>query len=359
MADVDPLRAGAAAEHVNRLADRRVARSAGGDVADRGDVARLLEPFDAALAAVSYRLNEGITEAAIEARTHLCDLGGYMDVVRRQLALDEAARRAGVAVIPDCGEAPGLANNLTGYACSLVDEVHEVRLYDGGIPRHPRPPWRYELTFSVDGLTNEYQGTTTFLRDGRPVEVACLDPAEDEVVDLGPPFGRLEALVAATASTLPFTVGSGVRTFTSKVLRWPGHGEQFRAFRDLGLFDETPIEVDGAPDGTPRGVPCPPRPPDPGPRGKPGRGPGPGHRHRDAERDRGRGRGRPPSRPRRASGVHGHAASHRMARRHRHAADGLGPGRSRGPSRRGGRGTRRMVEEVRGRGFVVVERLST
>jgi lysine 6-dehydrogenase len=86
---------------------------------------------------VSYRLNEGITEAAIEARTHLCDLGGNMDVVRRQLALDEAARRAGVAVIPDCGEAPGLANNLTAFACSLVGEVHEIRLYDGGIPRHP------------------------------------------------------------------------------------------------------------------------------------------------------------------------------------------------------------------------------
>jgi lysine 6-dehydrogenase len=246
VADVDPRRAGAVAEHVNHLAGRRVARSAGLDVADRGAVARLLAPFDAALAAVSYRFNEAITEAAIQARTHLCDLGGNMDVVRRQLALDEAACRAGVAVIPDCGEAPGLANNLTAYACSLVDEVHEIRLYDGGIPRQPRPPWRYELTFSVDGLTNEYQGTTTFLRDSRPVEVACLDPAEDEVVDVGPPFGRLEALVAATASTLPFTVGSGVRTFTSKVLRWPGHGERFRAFRDLGLFDEKPIEVDGA-----------------------------------------------------------------------------------------------------------------
>jgi lysine 6-dehydrogenase len=246
VADLNPRRAGAAAERVNRLAGRRVARSAGLDVTDRGTVARLLGSFDAALAAVSYRFNEGITEAAVEARTHLCDLGGNMEVVRRQLALDDAARRAGVAVIPDCGEAPGLANNLTAYACSLLHEVQEIRLYDGGIPRRPRPPWQYELTFNVDGLTNEYQGTTTFVRDGRPVEVGCLDPAEDEVIDLGPPFGRLEALVAATASTLSSTVGSGVRTFTSKVLRWPGHGEQFRAFRDLGLFDETPIDVDGA-----------------------------------------------------------------------------------------------------------------
>jgi lysine 6-dehydrogenase len=246
VADVDRGRAEVAAERVNRLAGRRVARAAPLDVTDPAAVARLVDPFDAALAAVSYRFNEDITEAAIEARTNLCDLGGNIDVVRRQLALDGAARGAGVAVIPDCGEAPGLANNLTAYACALVDDVDEIRLYDGGIPRHPRPPWRYELTFNVDGLTNEYQGTTTFVRDGRPVEVACLDPAEDEIVDLGPPFGRLEALVAATASTLPFTVGSGVRTFTSKVLRWPGHGQQFRAFRDLGLFDERPIEVNGA-----------------------------------------------------------------------------------------------------------------
>jgi lysine 6-dehydrogenase len=246
MADLNERRATAAAARVNGLVGRNVVRGVGLDVSDQSAVEAFLEPADACLAAVSYRFNEGITRAAIAARTHLCDLGGNMDVVRSQLDLDEAAAGDGIAVIPDCGEAPGLANNLCAYACSLVNEVEELHLYDGGIPRHPRPPWRYELTFNVDGLTNEYVGTTTFVRDGRPVEVACLDPEEDELVDLGPPFGTLEALAAATASTLPFTLGRRVRTFTSKVLRWPGHGAQFRAFRDLGLFDESPIDVEGS-----------------------------------------------------------------------------------------------------------------
>jgi lysine 6-dehydrogenase len=246
LADVDPARADSAAIRVNGLAGREAVQGIGLDVTDRGAVTEALDGADACLAAVSYRLNEAITEAALASRTHLCDLGGNMDVVRRQLAMDERARAAGVAVIPDCGEAPGLANNLAAYACSLLDRVEELRLYDGGIPRHPRPPWSYELTFNVDGLTNEYDATTTFVRDGKPVEVACLDPSEDEVVDLGPPFGRLEALAAATASTLPLTLGNGVRTFTSKVLRWPGHGAQFRAFRDLGLFGEAPIEARGS-----------------------------------------------------------------------------------------------------------------
>jgi lysine 6-dehydrogenase len=246
LTDVDQARAEAAADRVNGLAGRGAVRGIGLDVTDRGAVIEALEPTDACLAAVSYRLNEAITEAALAAGTSLCDLGGNMDVVRRQLAMDERAREAGVAVIPDCGEAPGLANNLAAHACSLLDRVEELRLYDGGIPRYPRPPWSYELTFNVDGLTNEYDATTTFVRDGRPVEVACLDPTEDEVVDLGPPFGRLEALAAATASTLPLTLGTGVRTFTSKVLRWPGHGAQFRAFRELGLFGEEPIEAGGS-----------------------------------------------------------------------------------------------------------------
>jgi lysine 6-dehydrogenase len=246
MCDVDAERARVAADRVNELAARDTARPAVVDVEDRRAVVAALEPVDACLAAVSYRLNEALTRAAIDARTHLADLGGNMEVVNAQLALDGAAREARVCVVPDCGEAPGLANNLCAYTAGLLDRVDDLRLYDGGIPLNPVLPWRYELTFSVDGLTNEYDGTTTFVRNGKPVEVACLDPAEDELVDLGPPFGTLEALAAATASTLPFTLGTRVHTFTSKVLRWPGHGAQFRAFRDLGLFAEEPIEVNGS-----------------------------------------------------------------------------------------------------------------
>jgi lysine 6-dehydrogenase len=245
--DVDPARAEGAADRINTLAGTDVARPTALDVEDQDAVVKALEPVDACLAAVSYRLNEELSRAAIDARTHLADLGGSMEVVAAQLALDAGARKAGVCLVPDCGEAPGLANNLCAYAAGLLDDVQELRLYDGGIPLDPTPPWRYELTFSIDGLTNEYDGTTTYVRNGKPIEVACLDPAEDELVDLGPPFGTLEALAAATASTLPFTLGKRLRTFTSKVLRWPGHGAQFRAFRDLGLFGEEPIDVNGSP----------------------------------------------------------------------------------------------------------------
>jgi lysine 6-dehydrogenase len=243
LADMDLSIADRAAERVNRLTGQERALAARVDATNRGQVVEFLGPLDAFLSAATYRFNYDIALAALEARTHMCDLGGNAAIVRRQLSLDDQARRRGVCIVPDCGEAPGLASNLMAYGLSLLDEADELILYDGGLPIEPAPPWNYALTFNVDGLTNEYHGTTTWRVDGELVDVECLDPAHDELVDFGPPFGVLEAFAAATGSTTPLTLGERVRTLKAKVLRYPGHAAQFRAFRDLGLFLEEPVLV--------------------------------------------------------------------------------------------------------------------
>jgi lysine 6-dehydrogenase len=240
-ADLDGLAAERAANRVNALSGRGVATAVALDAADLGAVTEFLGPLDAVVSSAHYRLNLGISKAAIEAGTHVCDLGGHTGIVRRQLDLDDQARARGVCVVPDCGEAPGLANNLQAYALSLVGQAEDLVVYDGGLPLDPEPPWRYVLTFSFDGLINEYDGTTTWVRAGEVVDVPCLDPSEDETVEFEPPFGTLEAFVAATSSTTPWTLGPRVRSLRCKVLRYPGHAAQFRAFRDAGLFGEDPM----------------------------------------------------------------------------------------------------------------------
>ena len=245
LADINPASARQAAERVNRLTRSERATAAGVDAADRPALAEFLSSLDAFVSSASYRLNVGVSEAAIDAGTHMCDLGGNLEIVRRQLQLDGRARDRGVCIVPDCGEAPGLASNLLAYGLTLLDRTDELVLYDGGLPVDPVPPWNYLLTFNVDGLTNEYDGTTTWWVDGKLVEVNCLDPSEDELVDFEPPLGTLEAFAAATGSTTPWTLGDRVRMLKAKVLRYPGHAAQFRAFRDLGLFSEMPIDVGG------------------------------------------------------------------------------------------------------------------
>ena len=245
LGDISLKRATTAADRVNRLTGKALAEPAEVDAYEAQALSKFLEPLDAVVSSASWRLNLSASEAAIEARTHMCDLGGNVGVVQSQLALSARARERGVCIVPDCGEAPGLSNNLLAYAMTLLDETDDLLLLDGGLPESPTDPWNYALTFNVDGLTNEYDGTTTFIADGQPVEVECLDPNEYELVEFEPPLGTLEAFPAATGSTTPWTLGPKLRTLKAKVLRYPGHAAQFRAFRDLGLFGEEPVDING------------------------------------------------------------------------------------------------------------------
>ena len=253
LADADRAAAGRAAKRVDALAGRLVASGAALDVADRKALVSFLEPLDAVVSAVPFRFNLGVAQAAVAAGTSMCDLGGNIPIVLAELELDADAAAAGVAIVPDCGEAPGLGNNLIAYGLTLLDDPEEAVLYDGGLPQRPSPPWNYELTFDIDGLTNEYDGTTTYVRDGALVEVACFEPSEYELLDFGEPFGTLEAFVADTGSTTPWTLGPRLRTLKAKVLRYPGHAAAFAAFRDAGLFSQEPVDVGGV-DVIPREV---------------------------------------------------------------------------------------------------------
>lgn len=247
LADVDPAAARAAAKRVNDLTGTDRAAGVVLDASDHAAVVRFLQPLDAFLGAASYRLNEGLAAAALEAGTNMCDLGGNTEIVFRQLELDARAKAAGIRIVPDCGEAPGLASNLMAYAMSLLDEPEDLVLYDGGLPLHPTPPWNYQLTFSIDGLTNEYVGGSQFIVDGRRVDMPSFAPEEYELVDLGEPVGVVEAFASGGASTTPWTLGPRLRSMRNKVIRYPGHVAVWKGFMDAGLFSEEPVLVDGAP----------------------------------------------------------------------------------------------------------------
>jgi len=243
LADLNLSRARAAARRANVLAGGRLARAVSVDVTRRDSVLRVLKGVDVFLSAVPYFLNLGLARAAVRAKASMVDLGGHTETARRQLALDAQARKAGIAIVPECGMGPGANITLAVHAMGLLDRADEVRVYDGGLPLSPRPPWNYELTFNVAGLTNEYAGSATFLRDGKLVEVPAL--TEPETLDI-PPLGPLEAMVTSGGlSTMPWTFQGKLRVLENKTLRYPGHWAQVRAFADLGLLSEKPIAVRG------------------------------------------------------------------------------------------------------------------
>jgi len=239
--DLDEEAARSAAARVDRLIGRTISAWQKLDVQDQEAVETALNQIDAAISAVPYFYNLELTRAAIKTKTHLTDLGGNEEVVAAQFDLNEDACRAGITIVPDCGMGPGATGSLAAYGVSLMDEAQDVYIWDGGLPQNPEPPWNYQLTFHVNGLTNEYFGEATFLRHGRFVTVPTF--SEYELVEF-PPFGQLEAFVGSGGTSTALKAYAGkLRTYENKILRYPGHREQFRAFKLLGLFELEPVSV--------------------------------------------------------------------------------------------------------------------
>ena len=246
IADISADAATASAARVNDLIARPIAEPVQLDVTDHAALVAFLSPVDSFLSAVPYWNNPAITEAAIEARASMTDLGGKTDLVLEQLKRTDEAKAAGIAIIPDCGQVPGMGTSLTTYAMSLLDETDEILMWDGGNPLHPKPPFNYILTFNIAGLTNEYYGVAHFIRDGERVDVPTFLPEDYETVDFGGDIGEMEAFVAGGGtSTMPWTFEGKLKTLWNKTLRWKGHFDEWRAYTIAGLLDEDPIDVGG------------------------------------------------------------------------------------------------------------------
>jgi lysine 6-dehydrogenase len=246
MADSDAAQAERSVQRVNELLGRSLARPVALDAGDPHSVAAWLrkERIEAFLSAVPYFFNLGLTEAALQAGAGMTDLGGNSDVVLEQLARSKDAAAAGCAIVPDCGQVPGMGTSLIVFAMEQLDHTTDIYMWDGGLPQAPAAPWNYRLHFNIEGLTNEYFGDCMYIRDGRTVGIPALE--EFEKVEFPAPLGTLEAFTTAGGlTTASRTYAGKLRTLQNKTVRYPGHFAQLKTIQLLGLLDLTPVTVDG------------------------------------------------------------------------------------------------------------------
>jgi lysine 6-dehydrogenase len=214
------------------------------DATTSDQVRKVMLEVDAVACALPYYFNATMARLAIEARVHFCDLGGKTEIVDEQMTLSPAAASAGVSVVPDCGLAPGMVNVLAQGGIVALDSVQTVRMFVGGLPQEPRPPLNYQVVYSLEGVLDYYTTPVLVLENGEVMKKEAL--TEVEAVDFPPPVGRLEAfLTAGGASRMPYQYRGRIRSMSYKTLRYPGHAYLVKAMRDLGLYDDDPVKVDG------------------------------------------------------------------------------------------------------------------
>ena len=242
VADTDKKRAKQSAERVNKLAKRKIANAVELDASEPKKAARLMGNHQAALSAVPYFFNVGLAKAAIDARCHFADLGGNNTAVREELAMSKQAEKRGVAIAPDCGLSPGMASILAGELMRRIGgEAEALKIYVGGLPLEPQPPFQYQLVFSIEGLINEYSEPAKILRSGKTTNIEPLTEVETFRIADFPP---LEAFhTSGGTSTLPETFAGKVGECFEKTLRYRGTLPYIKALYDFGFFSSEKIKV--------------------------------------------------------------------------------------------------------------------
>jgi len=206
------------------------------DASNQSELVSILKKFDLAVGALPGPMGYRACKASISAKVDMVDVS-YMpeDVMR----LNRDALKAKVCIVPDSGMSPGLGSILVGRAVSQLDQVESVHILNGGLPEKPIPPLGYVITWSVKDLIDMYSRKVHMVKEGKVIQVEAMSGLEEITF---PNIGKLEAFYTDGLRTLLHTV-KDAKDMWEKTLRYPGHVEKIKLLKNLGFFNEKPIEV--------------------------------------------------------------------------------------------------------------------
>jgi saccharopine dehydrogenase-like NADP-dependent oxidoreductase len=176
----------------------------------------------AVVSGLPYFCNVLVAEVARAEGLHYFDL-------TEDVAVTEAVRRiaagADEVFAPQCGLAPGFISIAANELIQHFDTLRSVKLRVGALPQNPNNVLKYSLTWSTDGVINEYGNLCNAIVDGSEVDVLPLEGLEEIEID-----GTLyEAFnTSGGLGSLAESYGEAVNTMNYKTIRYPGHCEQMR-----------------------------------------------------------------------------------------------------------------------------------
>lgn len=200
------------------------------EIAEAGALDAVLAGKFAVMSAAPFHLTTRIAEAAAKAGVHYLDL--TEDVASTRI-VKELAAKANSAFIPQCGLAPGFISIVANDLAKRFDSLESVRMRVGALPQYPSNALNYNLTWSTDGVINEYCEPCEAIVEGELIEVPPLEEREEFSLD-GITYEAFNT--SGGLGTLCETYEGKVRTLNYRTIRYPGHAAIMKALlNDLGL----------------------------------------------------------------------------------------------------------------------------
>lgn len=200
------------------------------DTSDATALRAALKGFDAVVNALPYHLATMAATQALEAGCHYFDLTEDVAATREIMRMAKGAK---TAFMPQCGLAPGFIGIVAHHLSKKFSKLHEVKMRVGALPAFPTNSLKYNLTWSVDGLINEYCHPCEAIRDGEIIEVLPLEGMEHFSLD-GTEYEAFNT--SGGLGTLCETLKGKVATLDYKTVRYPGHCDIMKMLlQELGM----------------------------------------------------------------------------------------------------------------------------
>lgn len=202
------------------------------DASSLTDLESAMTGCDAVISALSFRFNATVAQAALASDISYFDLTEDVATTRAVRAVAERAK-PGQVFVPQCGLAPGFVGIVASDLASWFDELESVRMRVGALPEFPTNALTYNLTWSTDGLINEYCNPCDAIYEGRRIELLPLEGLEHFALD-GVHYEAFNT--SGGLGSLCDTFNGKVNELNYKTIRYPGHQALMQfLLRDLRL----------------------------------------------------------------------------------------------------------------------------
>ena len=176
----------------------------------------------AVISSLPYFLNTHVAQAARKAGVHYFDLTEDTAVGEAVRAIAEGAQ---TAFVPQCGLAPGFISIVANSLIQEFDECYHAKLRVGALPECASNALHYSLTWSTDGLINEYGNPCEGISDGKRTMFTPLEGLESIQIE----GAQFEAFHTSGGLGRSADVHLGkIKSLNYKTIRYPGHCEKMR-----------------------------------------------------------------------------------------------------------------------------------